>query len=103
MAKLSKRQKFLRESSSSSGRRWQFNKEQLDQIESMYGTGVRKLIEVPETTQPEVIEVPETTQPEVARIIPLPVVIPEPDPEPTYVPPPSPTRSSGDGGSSGGY
>ena len=128
MAKLSKRQKFLRESSSSSGKRWQFNKEQLDQIESLYGANVRNIYEpeeappqqlsskrknflsmtgglegsqiIPETTiQPEAIETPETTQPEVARIIPPPAVILDPDPEPTYTSPPP--RSSG--GSSGGY
>ena len=47
MAKsLSNREKFLSENrSSSSGNSWQFNKKQLDQIESFYGINIRKLYE----------------------------------------------------------
>ena len=49
MAKPSKRQKFLRESSSSSSKSWQFNEQQLNQIESLYGANVRSIYEIEKT------------------------------------------------------
>ena len=46
MAKLSKRQKFLRESRSSNSNSWGFSESQLDQLESMYGKGIKQFYEI---------------------------------------------------------
>ena len=46
MAKLSKRQKFLKEKSSfNSNKSWQFTEKQLNQIEFLYGANVRSVYE----------------------------------------------------------
>ena len=49
MAKLSNRQKFLRESRSSNSNSWGFSESQLDQLESMYGKGIKQFYEIEKT------------------------------------------------------
>ena len=49
MAKLSKRQKFLREKRSSNSNSWGFSESQLDQLESMYGKGIKQFYEIEKT------------------------------------------------------